>query len=78
MRDSASRELSTWGKQVLRGLNGNWNCFQNLRSLEARTLGDGLLWNTHVKRDRVEAAYRKTDLFEDRREPMAGWGDYLM
>ena len=31
----------------------------------------------HVNTDRVEAAYRRTDLFERRRELMQGWSDYL-
>ena len=31
----------------------------------------------HVNRDRVEAAYRLSDLFERRRELMQNWSDYL-
>ena len=31
----------------------------------------------HVNNDRVEAAYRRTDLFDKRREPMADWASYL-
>ena len=31
----------------------------------------------HVNSDRVEAAYRRTDLFERRREPMQQWDDYV-
>ena len=31
----------------------------------------------HVNRDRVEAAYRRSDLFEKRRVLMAGWADYV-
>ncbi len=31
----------------------------------------------HVNSDRVEAAYRRTDLFEHRRELMAAWAQYL-
>ena len=31
----------------------------------------------HVNGDRVEAAYRRSDLFERRRELMAGWADYV-
>ena len=31
----------------------------------------------HVNSDRVEAAYRRSDLFEKRRELMRGWADYL-
>ena len=31
----------------------------------------------HVNRDRVEAAYRRSDLFEKRRALMADWADYL-
>ena len=31
----------------------------------------------HVNSDRVEAAYRRTNLFERRRELMAAWVDYL-
>ena len=32
----------------------------------------------HVNSDRVEAAYRRSDLFERRRELMAEWADYLV
>ena len=31
----------------------------------------------HVNTDRVEAAYRRSDLFERRRALMAGWADYV-
>ena len=31
----------------------------------------------HVNSDRVEAAYRRSDLFEKRRELMVEWADYL-
>ena len=31
----------------------------------------------HVNSDRVEAAYRRTDLFEKRRELMGAWADYI-
>ena len=31
----------------------------------------------HVNSDRVEAAYRRSDLFERRRELMADWADYV-
>ena len=31
----------------------------------------------HVNSDRVEAAYRRTDLFERRRELMEGWSAFL-
>ena len=31
----------------------------------------------HVNSDRVEAAYRRTDLFEKRRELMSAWADYI-
>ncbi len=31
----------------------------------------------HVNSDRVEAAYRRTDLFEKRRELMQSWADYI-
>jgi len=31
----------------------------------------------HVNSHRVEAAYRRSDLFERRRELMADWADYL-
>ena len=31
----------------------------------------------HVNSDRVEAAYRRTDLFERRRELMEAWADYI-
>ena len=31
----------------------------------------------HVNSDRVEAAYRRSDLFERRRELMQAWSDYL-
>ena len=31
----------------------------------------------HVNSDRVEAAYRRTDLFERRRELMQQWDDYV-
>ena len=31
----------------------------------------------HVNSDRVEAAYRRSDLFDRRRELMAEWADYL-
>ena len=31
----------------------------------------------HVNSDRVEAAYRRTDLFERRRELMEQWGAFL-
>ena len=31
----------------------------------------------HVNSDRVEAAYRRTDLFERRRLLMQDWADYL-
>ena len=31
----------------------------------------------HVNSDRVEAAYRRTDLFERRRQLMADWADYV-
>lgn len=31
----------------------------------------------HVNKDRVEAAYQRSDLFERRRELMAAWADYL-
>ena len=30
----------------------------------------------HVNSDRVEAAYRRSDLFEKRRDLMAAWADY--
>ena len=32
----------------------------------------------HVNRDRVEAAYRRSDLFERRRELMAHWAEYVV
>ena len=32
----------------------------------------------HVNTDRVEAAYRRTDLFERRRELMRDWADYIV
>ena len=32
----------------------------------------------HVNSDRVEAAYRRSDLFERRRELMQAWADYVM
>ena len=31
----------------------------------------------HVNSDRVEAAYRRSDLFERRRQLMQAWSDYL-
>jgi len=31
----------------------------------------------HVNSDRVEAAYRRSDLFERRRTLMQGWANYL-
>ena len=31
----------------------------------------------HVNRDRVEAAYRRSDLFDRRRTLMQQWADYL-
>ena len=31
----------------------------------------------HVNSDRIEAAYRRRDLFERRRELMQAWSDYL-
>ena len=31
----------------------------------------------HVNNDRVEAAYRRSDLFERRRDLMEDWSDYL-
>ena len=31
----------------------------------------------HVARNQVEAAYRRTDLFERRRRLMVDWADYL-
>ena len=31
----------------------------------------------HVNSDRVEAAYRRTDLFDRRRQLMQSWSDYL-
>ena len=31
----------------------------------------------YVNNDRVEAAYRHSDLFERRRSPMQDWSDYL-
>ena len=31
----------------------------------------------HVNSDRVEAAYRRSDLFDRRRDLMAEWADYL-
>ena len=31
----------------------------------------------HVNSDRVEAAYRRTDLFDRRRELMQQWDDYI-
>ena len=31
----------------------------------------------HVVKDKVEAAYRRTDLFERRRRLMEEWGEYL-
>ena len=31
----------------------------------------------HVNSDRVEAAYRRTDLFDRRRELMQQWDDYV-
>ena len=31
----------------------------------------------HVNSDRVEAAYRRTDLFEKRRDLMGAWADYI-
>lgn len=31
----------------------------------------------HVNKDRVEAAYQRSDLFDKRRQPMAAWADYL-
>ena len=31
----------------------------------------------HVNRDRVEAAYRRSDLFEKRRGLMADWAEYV-
>ena len=31
----------------------------------------------HVNSDRVEAAYRRSDLFDRRRELMQSWSDYL-
>lgn len=31
----------------------------------------------HVNRDRVDAAYRRSDLFERRRQLMQNWTDYL-
>ena len=31
----------------------------------------------HINSDRVEAAYRRTDLFERRRELMQQWDDYV-
>ena len=31
----------------------------------------------HVNSDRVEAAYRRTDLFDHRRELMQQWDDYV-
>ena len=32
----------------------------------------------HVNSDRVEAAYRRSDLFDRRRELMQSWSHYLM
>ena len=32
----------------------------------------------HVNSDRVEAAYRRTDLFEKRRDLMSAWADYVV
>ena len=32
---------------------------------------------THVNRDRVEAAYRRSELFDRRRELMADWAAYV-
>ena len=32
----------------------------------------------HVNSDRVEAAYRRTDLFEKRRELMEAWGEFVI
>ena len=40
-------------------------------------LSSRLRWNLHVNRDRVEAGYRKTGLFEDGREPTTAWAGYL-
>ena len=31
----------------------------------------------HINSDRLEAAYRRSDLFERRRDPMQDWSDYL-
>ncbi len=33
---------------------------------------------THVNNDRVEAAYRRSDLFERRRTLMQQWADYVV
>ena len=41
----------------------------------AREVAEAAL--AHVVADRVEAAYRRTDLFEKRRELMQEWGEYL-
>ena len=32
----------------------------------------------HVNRDRVEAAYLRTDLFESRHQLMTQWSDYVL
>ena len=32
----------------------------------------------HVNSDRVEAAYRRTDLFEERRELMQAWANFVV
>ncbi len=52
-----------------------------LRELEIGAVPHGFrsseLALAHVNSDRVEAAYRRTDLFEKRRELMGAWADYI-